>query len=245
MTTRIEHEPIFVLHERAYRETSALLEVLTRDHGRIGVVVRGLRASKPRFQRGSLRAFQCLSVDLKLTGDLAQLLSVETLGRPLQLGAESLRAGLYVNELVARMTERHDPHPELFERYALLLTELDTTTTLAWTLRRFERDLLAMLGYGLLLTHELGSGRALDPDGQYHYLPEQGPTPADSERSATLCSGAALLALAADVAPVAADLGRLRTLMRAVIRHHLGGRGLDAWRVLTGYRASGPRPVDQ
>ncbi len=242
---RIDHEPVFVLHERAYRETSALLEVLTRDHGRIGVVVRGLRASKPRFQRGSLRAFQCLSVDLKMVGELAQLLGVETLGRPLQLSAQALRAGLYVNELIARMTERHDPHPELFERYALLLTELDAPQPLAWTLRRFERDLLAMLGYGLLLTHTCDEREALDPNAQYHYLPEQGPTLIDSQRLAPICTGAALLALSHDTEPGRPDLVSLRTLMRAVIRHQLGGRGLDAWRVLAGPRVSGSDPADR
>ncbi len=236
----VQSEPGFVLHERPYRETSALLEVLTRDHGRIGVVVRGLRAIKPRIQRGSVRAFQCLSLDLRLVGDLGQLISVETLGHPLHLQGESLRAGLYINELIARMTERHDPHPEIFARYAQLLTELGAVDALAWTLRRFERDLLALLGYGLLLTHVFDEGSALDPDRSYQYLPEQGPRALTNPRAMPQCKGSALLALAEDEMPTKEDLASLRLLMRALIRHHLGGRELDAWRVLSSYRAKPP-----
>lgn len=236
--SRLDAEPAFVLHERPYRETSALLEVLTRDQGRIGVVVRGLRASKPRFQRGSLRPFQCLALDLRLSGELAQLVGVETLGRPLHLQADALRAGLYVNELVARMIERHDPHPEVFQRYAQLLTEIDHADGLAWNLRRFERDLLAMLGFGLQLGHDVDSGAALDSEAEYQYHPEQGPRRCASMRHLPSCRGAALIALDRDQMPLVADLTTLRLLMRSVIRHHLGGRELDAWRVLVGPSAA-------
>ncbi len=241
---RLDAEPSFVLHERPYRETSALLEVLTRDQGRIGVVVRGLRASKPRFQRGSLRPFQCLALDLRLSGELAQLVAVETLGRPLHLQGDALRSGLYVNELLARMIERHDPHPEVFQRYAQLLTEIDHADGLAWNLRRFERDLLAMLGFGLQLGQEVDSGAELDPEADYQYHPEQGPRrcaymrPLASMRLLPSCRGAALIALDQDQMPLSADLSTLRLLMRSVIRHHLGGRELDAWRVLVGPTAA-------
>jgi DNA repair protein RecO (recombination protein O) len=236
--TRIEAEPAFVLHERPYRETSALLEVLTRDHGRIGVVARGLRASKPRVQRGTLRPFQCVALGLRLSGEMAQLLSAETLGHPLHLQGDALRAGLYVNELLARMIERHDPHPEVFQRYAHLLTELQDAAALAWNLRRFERDILAMLGFGLQLTHEANTGAELDPDIEYEYRPEQGPCRSNALRSGARCRGSALIALELDRAPAGADIGALRLLMRGIIQHHLGGRELDAWRVLAAPSAS-------
>lgn len=225
-----------MLHERAYRETSLLLEVLTRDQGRLGVVVRGVRAAKPRFSRGGLRPFQCLSMDLRLAGELAQLTAIETLGQALVLGAGLLQSGLYVNELLTRMTERHDPHPEIFQRYAQLLTEFTSEEPLAWTLRRFERDLLALLGYGLLLTETFDSAQAIDPESIYLYVPEQGPQRRSGLQSGATVKGSALLALDADVRPDEADLGSLRLLMRKVIQHHLGGRQLDAWRVLAPLR---------
>jgi DNA repair protein RecO (recombination protein O) len=231
-STKLEAEPAFVLHERPYRETSALLEVLTRDHGRIGIVVRGLRSSNPRFQRGSLRPFQCLALDVRLSSELGLLLAVETLGRPLHLQADALRAGLYVNELITRMSERHDPHPEVFQRYAQLLTEIDGAVSLAWNLRRFERDFLAMLGYGLHLVCDVDSGAVLDPDLDYCYVPEHGPRLAYKTKSAPSCKGAAMIALDQDQMPVSPDLASLRLMMRSIIRHHLGGRELEAWRVL-------------
>ena len=110
---------------------------------------------------------------------------------------------------------------------------LDTPGALAWNLRRFERDLLAHLGYGLQLTHDVDTGAAIDPEREYHYVPEHGPRPLGHARPAGCCRGAALLALERDVAPAAAgDLAALRLLMRSILRHHLGGRDLEAWRVL-------------
>lgn len=228
---RIETEPAFLLHMRPYRETSALLELFTRDHGRIGAVARGARALKPRLQRGILCPFQCLSVDFNSRGELALLLSAEIVGFPLSLRGEKLHAGLYVNELIMRLVERHDPHDDLFERYAALLAELPESAHVAWTLRRFERDLLRVLGYGLQLTNEPDNGASIQPDNLYTYEMEHGPRICRPNAHLPKYPGAALLALEADQKPDAAGLFALRQLMRQVIQHRLGGRELDAWRV--------------
>jgi DNA repair protein RecO (recombination protein O) len=98
-------------------------------------------------------------------------------------------------------------------------------------LRRFERDLLQTLGYGLQLQFDAGSGAPLQPDALYIYDPEQGALgcPAGTPRS---LSGADLLALGADTPPDVQGLARLRQMMREIIRFHLGGAELRAWRVL-------------
>ena len=119
---RIEQHPAFVLHARPYRETSLLLECLTREHGRLGVVARGVR------------------------GELATLTAVETVGTPSRLSGDRGLAGLYLNELVVRLTGRQDPSPGLFDAYTQTLTRLGSAESLAWSLRRFERDLLRSIG---------------------------------------------------------------------------------------------------
>ncbi|HEX7733037.1 MAG TPA: recombination protein O N-terminal domain-containing protein, partial [Rhodanobacter sp.] len=110
---RLDQQPAYVLHARPYRETSLLLECLTRDHGRLGVVARGVRGERARLRRSQLEPFQRLALDLLLRGELATLTGAETVGMPLRLGGGHDLAGLYLNELVVRLTARQDAHPAL------------------------------------------------------------------------------------------------------------------------------------
>jgi DNA repair protein RecO (recombination protein O) len=228
---RIEQQPAYVLHARPYRETSLLLECLTPAHGRLGVVARSVRGERSRLRRNQLEPFQPLLLDLLLRGELATLTAVETAGNAPRFGGELALSGLYLNELVVRMTGRQDPLPGLFEAYARTLARLAAGESVGWSLRRFERDLLQTLGYGLQLQFDAGSGAPLQPDALYRYDPEQGALgcPAGTPRS---LSGADLLALGADTPPDAQGLARLRQMMREIIRFHLGGAELRAWRVL-------------
>lgn len=231
---RVESQPAYVLHARAWRETSMLLEVFSRDHGRVGVLARGVRSARARITRATLEPFQLLSVDWAGTGELPNLRAAEPVGAPRRFVDDALLSGLYVNELLVRLTARADPHPVLFARYAALLEELATTESLAWTLRRFERDLLAELGYGLQLEYEAESGEPLHAEADYAYLPELGPVPAQSWQHGAIAKGSALLALHQDVKPAHDDLAALRRVLRAVIASHVGEQGLRAWRVLGG-----------
>jgi DNA repair protein RecO (recombination protein O) len=227
----LDQQPAYVLHARPYRETSLLLECLTRDHGRLGVVARGVRRERARLQRAQLEPFQPLALDLVLRGELATLRGAEPSGMPRRLTGDAGLAGLYINELVVRLTGRQDPQPDLFDAYARTLVRLAAPDTLAWQLRRFERDLLTAIGYALQLEHEAESGEPLSPDGWYRYQVEHGPVGCAAGASRAL-RGAHLLALAADRRPDAVGLAALRRLMREVIRFHLGGGELHAWRVL-------------
>lgn len=229
---RIERQPAYVLHERPYRETSLLLEVLTRDHGRVGLVARGVRSAKPRWSRGTIKPLQALELSWAGRGELGNLVGADPIGVPVPLAGDALLCALYVNELLSRLLARHDPHPAVFARYPSLLYELagaGAASAQAWALRRFERDLLAELGYALPLEAD-EAGEVLEPQAQYSLDPERGalrwagrgPAPA-------LVSGAALVALAGDAAPSPELLRELKRALRALLRHHLGGRELGAW----------------
>ncbi|MEO7071770.1 MAG: DNA repair protein RecO [Rhodanobacter sp.] len=228
---RLQQQPAFVLHSRPYRETSLLLECLTRDHGRLGVVARGVRGERARLRRGQLEPFQMLALDLLARGELATMVAIEPVGAVLRIGGDAALAGLYLNELVVRLTGRDDPFPRLFAAYAQTLQRLATDEPLAWTLRRFERDLLDAIGYGLPLQYDAHSGEALDPDGSYQYQVGEGAL-ACAPGAARCLRGSTLLALASDEMPDKQALQALRDMMRDVIRFHLGGGELRAWRVL-------------
>ncbi|HEX5961323.1 MAG TPA: DNA repair protein RecO [Rhodanobacteraceae bacterium] len=232
---RVEAQPAFILHARPWRETSLLLEALTRDFGRVGLVARGVRGLRARLQRSALEPLQALSLAWSGRGDLRTLTAVESTGGVCALHGERLLSAMYVNELLVRLSVRDDPNPGLFEHYAALLAELAATPSLAWTLRRFERDLLAATGYALQLATAADSGEAIDPARDYDYLPEHGPVAAGAAAGGVRIRGSALLALATERAPPdAADLAALRRLMRTLIGVHVGERGLQSWRVLAG-----------
>lgn len=229
----IEQQPAYVLHSRPYRETSLLLECLTRDHGRLGVVARGVRSQRGRLQRSQLEPFQPLAMDLHMRGELAALRNAESTAAPLRLSGDAGLAGLYVNELVVRLTERQDPHPALYHAYAQALARLAAGEALAWHLRRFERDLLAALGYALQLEVEADSGEPLQAELLYVYRPEHGAVRCRPNEPHAL-HGSDLSALREDCMPDAQGLHALRGMMRELIRFHLGGVELRAWRVLRG-----------
>jgi len=224
-------QPAYVLHARPYRETSLLLECLTREHGRLGVVARGVRRERARVQRAQLEPFQPLALDLLLRGEMATLQAAEGTAPPQRLIGDAGLAGLYLNELVVRLTGRQDPQPELFDAYAQTLSRLAGRESLAWTLRRFERDLLDAIGYALQLEFDGDSGEHVVPGQHYRYQIELGPVACRSDLPHAL-RGSDLLALMHDTMPDTAGLSALRAMMREVIRFHLGGTELRAWRVL-------------
>ena len=232
---RIENEPAFVLHARPWRETSLLVEVLGENHGRIGLVARGVQGPKKQVLRAALQPLQHIRVDAVQRGELAQLVSAEALDAAPRLAGDAVLAAFYVNELVMRLAPRQDPHPDLFRVYAETRTQLGGGASLAWTLRRFERDLLEALGFGFDLAMD-GDGNAIDPAARYLLDPEDGPRRLLSDRGRdqrnTAATGSALLALAADRRPEADDLASLRLALRGVLGHHLGGRGLKSWEML-------------
>lgn len=225
---RIENHPAFILHARAWRETSMLVEAFTRDHGRVGLVARGVRSARSRFPRASLQPLQPLLLGWNARGELGTLTGAEQTGTRWTLSGEALLAGMYVNELVLRLSSRNDPHPVAFAAYTECLARLAEEPDMAWTLRRFERDLLADLGYALMLTRT-AAGAPIEAEQSYAYVVDAGPI-AWREESSGLprVSGAALIALDRDEMPPQTALAELRRLMRAVIRDLVGG-GLNAW----------------
>lgn len=235
---RVDEQPGWILHARPYRETSLLLEAWSRDHGRIGLVARGVRKERPRMPRALLQPLVPVSLGWSGQGELGTLIALDARGQPSTLTGEALVCAIYVNELAMRLLPRHDAVPELFDAYEDALQRLADPSVRAWTLRRFERDLLAEIGYGLVLDGEADSGDAIDADADYIYIPEHGAVPYAQQPNALRLRGSALLALADDCKPGADDLAALRRLMRALIAHQLGGGSLHSWSMLAGVQGS-------
>jgi len=214
-----EAQPAYVLHNRAYRETSALVDFLT-PQGRVRAVMR-----RARGKGGSLaRPFVPLEVELRGRGELKNVGRLDTVGVASWLVGDALFSGLYLNELLTRLLPAEDPHPALFEHYAATLQALAAGRPLEPLLRSFEWRLLDELGYAFALDQDI-NGDALVPDGWYRLQVDAG-----LERvyllQPGLFSGVELAAMAEADWEAPGALAAAKRLMRQALAVHLGGRPL-------------------
>ncbi len=225
---RVQLEPAYILHSRPYRESSMLLEALSRNHGRVGLVARGARGSRSRW-KNTLQPFRPLLLAWTQRSELATLTGAEQIAAPPALAGEALFCAFYVNELLMHFLQRFDPHPELFDEYRRVVAELAAGQPPQRTLRIFEYRLLAAVGFGLQLEHESGSERKISAGAWYLYRPESGPVRREPETGQPdeLISGAALLALKSGKIDDQ-HLNQLKRLMRGVIRYYLGDRTIKS-----------------
>ena len=165
--------PVFVLHQRKYRDTSLLVEVFSRNEGRYPLIVRGARSSKKRTA-ALMQPFQPLLVEVHGHGELRTAGSVEGAGATFVLEGDNLMLGLYVNELLYRSVGRFESLPQLFDGYLRLLGVLSITHEVRLALREFELLLLAELGYGVVFDSDAGKGEPVREEAQYRYVVQDG-----------------------------------------------------------------------
>ena len=134
---RVQQQPAYILHHRPFRDSSQILDVLTRDHGKVAVVARGSRGSKSRLA-GVLRPFLPLRVSWVGKSDLGTLTGAEAAGAPSGLRGDALLSAYYVNELILYFLHRYDPQPEIYELYAQAIKALCGASDVAACLRHFE-----------------------------------------------------------------------------------------------------------
>ncbi|HEY6482345.1 MAG TPA: DNA repair protein RecO [Steroidobacteraceae bacterium] len=221
---RIALAPAYILHHQPYRDTSRILEVLTREYGRLSLFARGVRGPKARLGP-VLQPFQLLLLSWSGRGEAAQLTAAESVDRDPPLPAGSLMACFYLNELLLKLTTRHDPLPALFDDYQATVHGLRTGLPLEPTLRIFEKRLLETLGYGLDLLTEAQSGKRIEPLGYYHFRPAQGLFPTVADAAGAL-AGHSLIRLAGEHLAGARELTDARRLLQAALAQCLEGRDL-------------------
>ena len=215
-----ELQPAFVLHRRPFRNTSLLREAFTKEQGRIGLVARG--ASRPQARwRALLQPFSPILLAWRDGAELATLRTAEENGQPYAIPAARLLSGFYLNELLLHLLTRYDPYTKLFDAYLLALHGLATASSEEPVLRRFEKNLLDELGYGLQLTVDSVSGESIRSERRYHYEPQFGLRQAIGTSSYWTISGHALLALHADQLSEPQVLKEVKALMRVAIGAYL------------------------
>lgn len=255
----------YVLHRYDWSESSLILDVYTREQGRLVVAAKG--AKRPYSQlRSVLLPFQRVLISLGRSPkseaaqtssgdapvrDVQTLRGAEWAGGAAMLTGAALFSGFYLNELLMKLLARQDAHPRLFDVYAQTLSALGgDDTQVQSALRAFEFVLLQQIGLLPDLSLVTLTQEAVDPQGRYALRPEVGVTAARPDEGAV--SGAALVgvqaallhgSLAALQQACASALPEWRGLLRGLLHYHLGSSALRTRQVMLGLQSLAPAPV--
>ena len=225
---KVELTPCFILHSRPYLESSLILDIFSREHGRLHLIAKGAKREKSRFS-GLLQPYQRLLMAWRGKNELMTLTDVEADIEAYELQDARLIAGFYVNELLLRLLHQHESHSELFDLYGKAIFDFPELENVDTIFRIFEKGLLQSLGYGLVLDYELHDEQAIAANKNYYYLIDAGPVkevPATGDY--VEISGNSLLALAKGILENRQELEETKRLMRFILQHHLGSKPLSS-----------------
>jgi DNA repair protein RecO (recombination protein O) len=228
---KIAGQPGFVLHSYPYKETSLIVDLFTRDFGRIGVVAKG--AKRPHSAlRGVLQTFQPLSMSWSGRNELRTLIDAEWVGGMLPIERTALLCGFYLNELLVKLLARDDPHPALFDQYVDTLNQLAHNEPAQIVLRKFERALLKETGVAADLSRCAPSGEAVVAGTDYVVDPERGPRLARVSDVWPVVDGRTLQDMQAGDYSAPQTQAQSKLLMRFLLAHQLGGAPLNTRQIL-------------
>ena len=231
---RVADEEAFVLHAIPYKETSLILDVFSRQYGRVALVAKG--AKRPHSAlRPVLQRFQPLLVAWSGKTELMTLTKSEWVGGTPALVGDALLCGFYLNELIVKFLAREDAHEALFDYYADTLNKLSNQeNSLEAILRPFEARLLRETGFCAALDYCQETKGRLDPEIEYVYQPERGLRPAQSEDPDywPVIMGKDLLNLVAENFEDPQTLMASKVLMRFLLGIHLQDQVMTTRKIL-------------
>ena len=225
-STKQENEIVYVLHTYPFKETSLIIEIFSKVHGRISLVAKGAR--RPRsLVRGMLQSFQSLQATWSGQGEMKTLHSIEWCDELMQIEGDALICGFYINELLMRLLPKEDPHEVLFDFYHQTMKLLSKKDRLSVILRRFELRLLQELGYELPLIKD-ENGEPVSPTKTYYYEAGYGPTDPTKTKEGVPVLGKTLIDMAKDDYQDVKTEQQSKQLMRYLIGHYLGDKPLNS-----------------
>lgn len=228
---RIQNQSCWILHHRPYRETSNIIDVFTKEFGRISLIAKGARSAKSKF-RGLLRPFSPLSVSWISSSNLGTLIDMEVNGNPILLFGDSLLSGYYLNELIIKLLHKDDSQNEIFDLYTSTIIELSKTNNIAPILRNFEIDLLKLIGYEINLDSEYITGDPLEASNLYEYSPGLGFEKTKKKTGLMIFHGDEIQLIKLKGFQSKNVLKSANRLLRNTIAFHLDGKILKTRKVL-------------
>src|SRR5215218_1892148 len=130
-----------VLRVIEFSESSLVVTLFSREIGKLTGLAKGARRPKSPFEAALDLLSICRVVFLRKSADVLDLLTEAKLERRFRAAARdlsSLYCGYYIAELLDQLTDKHDPHPELFDAAVVAITALDDGKDAAANVLGFE-----------------------------------------------------------------------------------------------------------
>jgi DNA repair protein RecO (recombination protein O) len=167
-----EKATAIVLRVVEFSETSSVLTLFTREFGKIHGLAKGARRPKGPFESALDLLGLVRIVFLRKSSDALDLVTeakLERRFRPASGDLSSLYAAYYIAELLSDLTEKYDPHPELFDLADQTLVGLRSPGDAARLILRFELLALAYLGHLPSLDVCAECGTPIELTGRVHF----------------------------------------------------------------------------
>ena len=236
---KILHQPAYILHSQPYSETSLLLDVFTRNHGRLLIMAKGALRPYTRWRASIFQTFQTLAMGFSGKGAVRTMLDAEWVGGIPMLQGGALISGYYMNEWLMRALAREDVSAGLFDAYQHGLADLSlnahTASEQAQVLRRFELALLSELGFApdLAALGEIAADASIGYDvaqQRWFHLPS---TTANNEDVPIRLTGQTVLEIRAGVFHSTRTQTEAKTLFQAMLAQHVTDKPLFTRHILS------------
>lgn len=228
----------FLLHSRPYSETSLIVDLLTRQHGRVRCIAKGFRKTSKKGISRAIFPYLEYSVSWYGRSELKTLTVAEANCSPVFLRRDALYTGLYVNELVYRLLQEQESSELFYHQYRDFVSDLSASPLDQARLRMLEMSLLDELGYGLVLDTDAQSGEQVLEDRYYCYVPQIGLQKLSNNSDGEGLLGRHLLSLSAGDWQQRDVLRVAKKVLRTAIDFYLDGRLLHSRQLYRQYRAT-------
>jgi DNA repair protein RecO (recombination protein O) len=232
---KVEHTPCYLLHSRNYRETSLLLEIFSREYGRVSLIAKGAKRNKKGLA-STYTLHQKYNLSWVAKSELGTLIDIEPATSYRQLNSLQVMTGFYINELLLRLLHKHESHPELFDSYELTINRLLDDLPEQIVLRYYEKILLQSIGYGVVLDHDVITGEAISEGKCYCYEFDSGPSGVtEKAKSGFMISGKTLLGLHDETLSDNENIKEAKILLRTILNLYLGDKPLASRELYQAY----------
>ena len=218
---KIDYTPCFILHRRNFSESSFILEIFSRNYGRISLIAKGAKQNK-NYRGINFDLYQKYNISWISKSELGTLTGIDIISLMNPFVAEKAITGFYINEIILKLLHKDEPHIELFDIYELTLNKLFSNENEKIILRYFEKQLLQSLGYGISLDHDIKTGLSIMPTCEYYYKIDSGPSsevlPPDEGMK---ISGKTLSELNNETLSDDINISEAKNLLSMILRKHL------------------------
>jgi DNA repair protein RecO (recombination protein O) len=230
---KVDLTPCYILHSRDYRESSLILEVMSREYGRVSLVAKGAKRNK-KHQGINFNLYQKYLMSWVSRSELGTLIDVEIASTMNSMSPQQMMTGFYMNEIVLRLLHKHESHPELFDSYDATIFELAADNTDQALLRYFEKILLQSLGYGVIFDQDQSTGSPVVAGDNYYYKLDIGPC-SDVQANGIVVSGKTLIELNNETLLDNKNKNEAKILLRSLLKQYLGDKPLASRQLYEAY----------